>query len=168
MITKPPYHNSWLDKYIALVDEDDLITGFKNQTPESLQFYAQLTEEQLLHRYAEGKWNIKEIVLHLIDTERVFGYRALRFARADKTELPGYDENLFAENSFATERSIGSLLEEYAIVRTATVALFSNFKPEVLNNRGMANGFEMSVSALGFAILGHEKHHLQIVRERYL
>jgi hypothetical protein len=168
MISKPTTPNGWLDKYMELVTEEDLITGFKNQTPQTLQFLSSLTEEQLLYRYAEGKWNIKEIILHIIDTERVFSYRALRFARFDKTELPGYDENLFASNSKATDRSIRSLLEEYAVVRTATVALFSNFDPSVLENRGMANGFEMSVAALGFAALGHERHHLQIIEERYL
>lgn len=168
MITKPTSANGWLDKYLNLVTEDDLIAGFKNQTPESLQFYSQLTEEQLHYRYAEGKWNIKEILLHTIDTERIFCYRALRFARFDKTELPGYDENLFASNSNATGRNIRSLLEEYAVVRTATVALFSNLDASVLDNRGIANGVDMSVAALGFAILGHERHHLRIIQERYL
>jgi uncharacterized damage-inducible protein DinB len=168
MISKPTGSNGWLDKYMNLVTEEDLITGFKNQTGQSLQFFSGLTEEQLLHRYAEGKWNIKEIILHLIDTERIFSYRALRFARFDKTELPGYDENLYASNSKATERSIRSLLEEYAVVRTATVALFSNLDSSVLENKGVANGVEMSVSALGFAILGHERHHLKIIEERYL
>ncbi len=168
MISKPSSVNGWLDKYIALVSEQDLITGFKNQTPESLQFYSSLTEEQLLYRYAEGKWNIKEIILHTIDTERVFGYRALRFARFDKTELPGYDHDDYVLKSNASERSIRSLLEEYAVARTATVALFSNFEASTMDNRGVANGVEMCVSALGFSILGHERHHLKIVRERYL
>src|SRR5690606_4823805 len=102
----------------------------------SLKLFSSLTEEQLAFRYAEGKWNIKEIIVHLMDTERVFAYRALRFARNDKTELPGYDENLFAQNSFAFDRSIRSLLEEYIVVRIATVALFSYFDAGVLENRG--------------------------------
>lgn len=168
MISKPTSANGWLDKYIELVTEEDLITGFKNQTPESLQFYSQLSEEQLLYRYAEGKWNIKEIILHTIDTERVFSYRALRFARFDKTELAGYDHNDYVIQSKASDRSIRSLLEEYAVVRTATVALFSNLEPAVMDNRGVANGVEMCVSALGFSILGHERHHLRIIHERYL
>jgi len=168
MITKPQSSNGWLDKYIALVPENNLIEGLKKQTEISLQLYSSLSEEQLLFRYAEDKWNIKEIIVHLMDTERVFGYRALRFSRNDKTELPGYDENLFAQNSYATERSIGSLIEEYVVVRTSTVALFSNLKPETLENRGIANGIDMCGAALGSSILGHEIHHISIIHERYL
>lgn len=168
MITKPQSSNGWLDKYIELVDENNLIEGLKKQTEVSLELYSSLNEEQLLFRYADGKWNIKEIILHTLDTERVFCYRALRFARKDETELPGYDENLFAANSYATERTIGSLLEEYVVVRTATVALFSNMQPKTLEYRGVANKINMSVAALGFAILGHERHHIQIIHERYL
>ncbi|HEY8405009.1 MAG TPA: DinB family protein [Flavobacteriales bacterium] len=168
MIKKPTSSNGWLDQYLDLVTEDDLITGFKNQTSESLEFFSGLTEEQLLYRYEEGKWNIKELLVHMMDAERVFCYRALRFARYDQTVLAGYSHNDYVMNSKASERSIRSLLEEYAVVRTATVALFSNFAPEVLDNRGVANGVDMCVAAIGFAILGHERHHLQVIREKYL
>ncbi len=168
MIRKPKTGNGWVDRYIALVPEDLLLEGLKRQTQESLSLFSSLSEDQLLFRYAEGKWTIKEMLLHLIDTERIFTYRALAFARKDTTSLPGYDENIYAANSHANERDIKNLLEEYIVVRTCTVATFSGFPISSLNNRGIANNVEMSVSSIGFAILGHEMHHINVINERYL
>lgn len=168
MIQKPDGPNGWLDNYIHKVDTDNLLEGLKKQTQETLELCASLSDELADYRYAEGKWSVRDILLHLIDAERVFAYRALRFSRNDKTELPGFDEGLWVEHAHASERSMKSLLEEYIVTRTATVALFSNFTQEMLAMRGKANGVEMSVAALGFGILGHEVHHVTIIRERYL
>lgn len=168
MITRPTSKNGWIDEYLTLVPEQELLAGFKDQTPRSLELFHSLSEEQLLFRYDEGKWNIKEIIVHIMDTERVFCYRALRFARNDKTELAGFDHDIFTENSLATERSLGSMLEEYAVVRTATVAMFNNFDPSVLTNRGVVGGTEMAVDAIGYFILGHERRHVNVILERYL
>jgi len=168
MIAKPTTLPDWAQTYLAHVPETELISGFKNQTPITLNFFAHLNDDQLDYRYAEGKWNLREILLHIIDTERVFCYRAMCFARKDKTPLPGFDENAYVANSNANSRSIRSLLEEYAVVRTATVALFTGFSPEVMDQTGIANGKEISVAALGFIALGHERHHLKVIEERYL
>jgi hypothetical protein len=168
MIVKPNSQNGWLDNYIKKVEDEFLLEGFKRQTAETLHLFSELTEEQVNYRYAEGKWSIKEILLHLIDCERIFAYRALTFARGDQAALPGFDENEYVINSHIETRDIKSLVEEYIIVRTSTVSLFAGFHPDVLNNRGTANKIEMSVSALGFAILGHEIHHIGVIRERYL
>ncbi len=168
MISKPKPGNGWLDRYIAEVPEDLLLEGFKRQTAETLSLFSSLTENQLNFRYAENKWTIKEIIVHLMDVERLFSYRALAFARKDQTHLPAFNEDEYAKNSFASERSQQSLMEEYIVVRTATVALFANFSPETLEFRGIANNIDMSVSAIGFATLGHEIHHIGVIRLKYL
>jgi uncharacterized damage-inducible protein DinB len=120
------------------------------------------------YQYALGKWTIKDILQHLIDSERIFAYRALRFARKDATPLPGFTEDDFANEAGGSERSIRDLLTELAIVRESTLALFRTFSDEVLKRRGEASGTEMSVRALGFVIIGHQNHHQRIFEERYL
>lgn len=120
------------------------------------------------YRYAEGKWTIKDILQHLIDSERVFAYRALRFARKDFTPLPGFEENDYAITSEGSKRSIRDLLTELAIVRESTLCLFRTFSEDTLMLKGVASGREMSVRALGFIIIGHQNHHQRIFEERYL
>jgi hypothetical protein len=120
------------------------------------------------YRYAEGKWTIKDIVQHLIDSERVFAYRAMRFARHDSTELPGFDENEYAASSSTERRSLSDLLEEHDAVRQATERMFESFSPDMLVRRGIANGNPFSVRALGWIIAGHAVHHAGVIRERYL
>lgn len=120
------------------------------------------------YRYAEGKWTIKDILQHLIDCERIFAYRALRFARQDSTELPGFDENDYAASSSTERRSIADLLDEHDMVRTATEKLFESFSPDMLLRQGKANGQNVSVRALGWIIAGHAVHHAAVIRERYL
>lgn len=127
-----------------------------------------LSPQQIDFRYAEGKWSVKEILQHLIDAERIFSYRALRFARFDKTDLPGYDENLFAANSYCDERDFKTMLEEFNIVRQSSVMLFKSFNEMALLNKATCNNNQMSVRAIGFAISGHQLHHLQVIKERYL
>jgi uncharacterized damage-inducible protein DinB len=120
------------------------------------------------YQYAEGKWTIKEIIQHLIDSERVFSYRALRISRNDKTPLPGFDENDYVSNSNGKERSLQSLLTEMAVVRQATLSLFNSFSQEQLTKIGIASNKEVSVRAIGFIIIGHQKHHQKVFSERYL
>ena len=130
---------------------------------------APLTEEQGLYRYADGKWTIKEVVQHLIDAERVFAYRALRFARKDSTSLAGFDENHYAAVSGANARTLQELLAEFAVVRASTFALLQSFPDEsVFLQCGEASGKSVSVRALAHIIAGHELHHLAVLRERYL
>jgi len=120
------------------------------------------------HRYAPGKWSIKEVVQHVIDSERVFVYRALRFARNDRTPLPGFDENDYAPASEAGRRSMDDLLHESATVRASTLALYGSFTADMLERRGAANNNTISVLALGWIIAGHAAHHLRIIHQRYL
>ncbi|MDX9751631.1 MAG: DinB family protein [Flavobacteriales bacterium] len=120
------------------------------------------------HRYAPGKWSIKEVVQHVIDAERVFAYRALRFARQDTTALPGFDEDAYAPASEAGRRSLEDLVAEAARLRLSSIDLFGGFTPEMLMRRGTASGQAISVRALGWVIAGHAAHHLAIIHQRYL
>ncbi|WP_299819073.1 DinB family protein [uncultured Pontibacter sp.] len=154
--------------YIKEAKADDLIEGLTASYSYIAGLMQGLAEEQLLHRYAPGKWSIKELLVHMLDAERIFSYRALRFARQDRTALPGFDENAYVSPSKADTRDINSILAEYTAVRTATIELFKSFDEEALNQKGIGSGSEISVRAIGYTILGHEIHHLRILRERYL
>lgn len=160
----PEYHRL----YIGKVTETDLMTALDNSAKDFEKFVRSMGPSKLNFRYAEGKWTIKEIVQHVSDTERVFAYRALRFARNDKTELPGFNENDYTAETNAGERTVDSLLEEYLAVRKATVALFNSLTEKMLNRSGIASGKKISVRAIGFVIAGHTIHHQQVIKERYL
>ena len=133
-----------------------------------MDFYTSLPEEKADHRYAEGKWSIKELLLHMIDAERIFGYRALRIARKDQTPLPGFDENSYTPASKASGRTLQSLKDEFAAVRKATDILLSTFDEEQLSQRGTASNHPVTANAIAFIIFGHLIHHKQILEERYL
>ena len=120
------------------------------------------------YRYAPGKWSIAELLLHIIDAERVFQYRALRIGRGDRTDLPGFDQDLFVNNSEAAHRTLDSLREEYNAVRLSSLLLFQSFTKVQLLSEGSADGQGVSVRALGFMICGHQKHHEEILKSRYL
>jgi hypothetical protein len=157
------YHN-----YIKQVPDNDLMIAFKTQTPAVIDFLKNLPIEKVDYAYVPGKWTIKEVLQHLIDAERVFCYRALRFARKDPTPLPGFDENLFAKNSNAASRSWSDLLEEFTAVRKATEWLYGSFDEEQLNAAGLSNNHSNYVLAFGYISVGHSLHHMKIIRERYL
>lgn len=118
--------------------------------------------------YAQGKWTIAEVLIHLMDTERIFQYRALRFARNDKTELQGFDQDSYVPESQAPNRSRNDILEEFIAIRKSSIALFASLNDEMLLRSGLASGAKMSVRALGFVICGHQVHHFNILQERYL
>ncbi|WP_076420286.1 DinB family protein [Pontibacter lucknowensis] len=164
----PAEYDEFFNSYIGNANTDDLLSALAASEEYIVNFMLSLKEQQLNHRYQPGKWSIKEMLVHMADTERIFAYRALCFARNDKKELPGFDENAYAENSKADTRQITSILAEYAAVRQATIELFKGFDDEMLNHTGIASGRRVSVRALGFAILGHEIHHLNIIKQRYL
>ncbi|EKF56039.1 hypothetical protein I215_03810 [Galbibacter marinus] len=160
----PDYFN----KYIVPLGSVNLIEGL-NQSKDSFLIYMQTIEEQRYnYSYQQGKWSIAEVVQHLTDTERVFQYRAFHFARNPESELLGYDHELFAQNAKRSLNSKSSLLEQYESVRNSSVKLFESFSNEELLNRGILIGQYASVGALGFFILGHQKHHLDILKNRYL
>jgi hypothetical protein len=155
--------------YIKKLDEGELLeTAFRDHPSVFVSFLQQVPEEKWGYRYAPGKWSIREVVQHVIDAERVFCYRALSFARKDKTPLPGFDENVYALSSGADNRSKNSLLEELAAVQKASALLFGSFNKEQMEEDGVANGKKIYVKAIGFIIAGHSLHHQQILKERYL
>ena len=160
-------HLPYYGKYIALVPGDDAMPTLSSHIESWAPALRKLTDAQALHRYAPGKWSVKEVLGHVADGERVFTYRALRFARADATPLPGFDENMWVPNSGADQRPIADLADELRAVRAATVALFRSFDNEMLIRRGDANGAAISVRALAWICAGHAIHHHTLLRERY-
>ena len=162
--TYPPY----FENYISLVKEDELKGAFKNQQDMVSNYFETIPEEKTNSGYAEGKWSLKELLQHIIDTERIFNYRALAFARKETASLPGFDENLYAANSNANTRSWKSLCDELRAVRISTEILYDSFTEEALMNIGMANNKAMTVLAMGFTTIGHINHHKRIIEERYL
>ena len=157
------YHN-----YISLVMEADLAEAFDQQSASFIRFLETIPPDKYDYRYAEGKWTIKEVLQHLIDAERIFSYRALRFARKDSTPLPGFDENLFAVHSKADTRSWDKLVEEFKVVRRSSQLLFNSFDEEQLQSDGISSNSSNYVLAIGFIIIGHAMHHQKIIKDRYL
>jgi uncharacterized damage-inducible protein DinB len=158
----------YIQRYLDLIPSENWLEELKRTEEKTVGIYSKLSEEQSLFAYAEGKWTLKELLLHLSDTERVFQYRILAFARGDKNELPGFDEELYADQSFANERSLDSLLKEYQLIRKSSQILLETLKPSALKNAGTANGNQISVETIGKLIVGHNVHHLNIIGERYL
>jgi uncharacterized damage-inducible protein DinB len=169
-ITRPESgeYSSYNARYIDKVQSGDLFAVMQATHRETQTLIGSLSDEQLQYRYAEGKWTIKDIVGHLIDAERIFAYRALRFARKDATELAGFEENDYVPTSNANDRSIHDLLAEFTVVRAATLSLLKSFTDEMLVRSGMVNGNAISVRALAYIIGGHEIHHLAVIKERYI
>lgn len=161
--TYPVYYST----YINAVPENDLILALQNNRKALDALILELMGKAD-YRYAEGKWTVKEVLLHIIDTERIFAYRALTFARGDKNVLPGYDENEYAKYYSADKRTLQQVYAELKVVRDATIHLFQSFDKEALLRSGIANGNPISVTALGYAIGGHANHHFKVIKERYL
>ena len=157
----------YIQRYLDLIPSQNWTEEMKISGTKTLEIYDSLTPEQAEYAYAEGKWTLKELLQHLIDAERIFAYRALRFARQDKTELPGWDEEFYAKH-YSKERSLKSLMDEFDAVRKSSVLFFENLNSEQLAESGVANGNEISVENLGKLVVGHNIHHLNIIRERYL
>jgi uncharacterized damage-inducible protein DinB len=160
---------SFYETYIAQVtNEYTLIEELEIALHRFIKFVQNLPMDKFDYRYDEGKWTIKDIIQHIIDAERIFAYRALRFARNDKTDLPGFEENDYVDQANANKRSIMDLLTELSAVRHTTIMLFKTFSEQQLLNSGTANKNSMSVRALGFVIIGHQNHHQKVFEERYL
>jgi len=161
-------YGEYYANYISLVKEDDVHTALTNSISHSKEFWNSLSEEQGNFRYAENKWSVKELLQHIIDTERIFSYRALAFARGETSAIPGYNENEYADASLADERKLSDLVQELSVVRQSTLLLFSSFSSENLDKIGKASDSPLSARAAGFIIVGHEIHHTNVVSERYL
>lgn len=158
----------YIQRYLDLVPSGDWVKELQTSGEKTIAVYSKLSEEQSHFTYAEGKWTLKELLLHLSDTERIFQYRILAIARGDKNELPGFDEELYASQSFANERHLDSLLEEYQLIRTSSRILLETMNPSALTNIGTANGNQIAAETIGKLIVGHNLHHLNIIEERYL
>lgn len=155
--------------YVKLVPEgQNPLEQLRGQSALLKELLAYLTDEQALSRYAPGKWSIKESLVHMIDTERIFAYRALRIGRGDQTPIPGFEQDDYVPNSGADARSLANIWHEYDTVRAATLSLFDSFTPGVYERSGVASGHTLSVRALAHMIPGHEAHHIAIFRDRYL
>ncbi len=154
-------------RYIDKVAGEDITDQLASQLHEVEKLLEPVTDRAALARYAEGKWSIKEIIGHLIDTERIFAYRLLRIARGDSTPLPGFDENAYNPEGQFDERPIAMLLAEFRSVRQSTSALFEGLPAQAWERRGIANGQPISARALAYIIVGHVFHHLGVLRDRY-
>lgn len=161
-------YNIYYAGYIALLDEIPLLQAISSGLTKTAIFFDNFPSGKWDYRYMEGKWTPKDILQHLIDTERIFAYRALNIARNRDSLLPGFDENLFAKSAGASFKTAVSLKEDYLAVRNASVSLFKSFSNFELCQIGIASEKPISVRALGFLICGHEIHHLNILKERYL
>lgn len=159
---------AYFQRYVELVKDMDLIDALRYAEEQVQQILAEIPEDKGNYRYADGKWTIKEVLNHIMDVERVFAYRALRFSRNDQTPLPPFEENDYAPQANAHGRSITELKEEMRRLRETTIDLFRSFTPEMLQREGIASNKKISVLNLGYVTAGHDLHHLNILRERYL
>ena len=154
--------------YISRVPDGDVLEMLARPIEETCDVLAGIGDELASFRYAAGKWNIKEIIGHLCDTERVFSYRALRFARNDETPLPGFEQDDYVAGGGFDSRTIADVLSEFRAVRSASIALFESFDGSALARKGTASGFELTVRSVPFIIAGHQLHHMDVIKERYV
>jgi len=160
----PPYYQ----KYINLVKSDNILRALDEQKILIQMLVSEITDDKEEYRYAPGKWTPKEIIGHIIDTERIFAYRALCFSRKDKTPLPAFDENIYVSNANFNKRTLYDLAHTFGVVRESNISLFKHFDEEALNQIGNANGMEVSVRAILFMIAGHCQHHVNFMKINYL
>ena len=154
--------------YIKQIEETDLLQALRISGHRMVEVVHSIPVAKQDYRYADGKWSVRELLCHVIDAERIFTYRALRFGRNDKTQLEGFEENDYATQANAHNRSLSSIADEMARLRGSTIDLYQSFSPEMIMRKGIANKNEISVMALGFIIAGHETHHRKVLLERYL
>jgi hypothetical protein len=165
---EPNEYDAYYHKYISLVPESDIRDAFSTQPGELRNALAGLPEEKGSFAYAEGKWTIKEVLSHLIDGERIFAYRMLRISRGDETPIEGFEQEGYIENSNAGNRPFADLLDEFELSRKANVLMLNNLDAAALSRMGTASGLPISVRALANICIGHVRHHLAILEERYL
>lgn len=165
---EPGEYSQYYHGYIQSVKEDDIFAVLSRQPAELKALLKGLSEKQCETGYAPGKWSIKELLCHIIDTERVFAYRALRFSRKDRTPLAGFEQDDYVKASMANDRAIASLINEFEHLRLANIELFSSFNNTTIHRTGEANHNEVSIRALIWITAGHAAHHFRILKEKYL
>lgn len=158
----------YIQRYLQLIPSSDWLAEMRDSADQTVSIYKELSEQQGNFAYAENKWTLKEVLQHIIDAEIIYSYRALRFARRDKTFLPGWDEVSYGETYELTNRSVSSLIDEFEAVRKSTLLFFENLNESQLSASGIANDNEISVKLLGELTVGHNIHHLNVIRERYI
>ncbi|NND95174.1 MAG: DinB family protein [Flavobacteriales bacterium] len=163
MEVQPEFYNPYLDN----VPPDDVASSLELNLSEMSEVFSQMTEDKSKYRYAEGKWSLRELLGHMIDSERVFMYRAMCFSRGEKQALPGFDENGYASNSNADNRPIERLWIEFETLRISTLQLFQSMDKSMLEAVGTMSGNRNSVNSIGRIIVGHCRHHLRVIKERY-
>lgn len=169
-MTRPEEHEypGYYEPFIGLTKTADIVQELEKEGHNIVKFLLTIPEEKGDYRYHPDKWSLKEVLAHIIDTERIFNYRALCFSRGEINPLPGFDENMYAENCGAAARTLNSLTEEFLCVRRSTVELYKNLSPAMMLKKGTANEKQISVRAIAHITCGHGLHHLQMIRERYL
>jgi hypothetical protein len=167
MRPKPGDCSDYYNNYVKLVEGEDIIKALYEQNKITQDILNSFSEHKGNYRYADGKWTVKEVVGHLIDTERVFAYRALCIARGDKKSLPGFEQDDYVNEGNFNRRELFDLNYEFRLLRESNLLLFKSFSPEMLRRKGFANESSISVLAILFIIAGHEKHHMNILKERY-
>jgi len=153
--------------YVALVPETDVLSVLEEQRDVFRRFAAAVPADRERHRYAEGKWSIREVAGHIVDAERVFGYRAFAISRGERAPLPSFDENDYVRESGYEDVPLGDVVDELVVVRDANLAVLRRLPADALGRLGTASGKPVSVRALAFIMAGHPRHHLEILRERY-
>ncbi|RPD41027.1 DinB family protein [Chitinophaga barathri] len=161
-------YGAFYETYVSKVKEDDIYDAFKRHSAEVLDFFENIPHQKLNYAYGTGKWTIRQVLQHLIDAERIFAYRALRFARKDYTPLSPFDENEYAVEARVDHREWIDMVEEFQLVRLSSEHLFKSLNEEELKRSGIASGVPVSVLSLGYILIGHAIHHMGIVKERYL
>lgn len=161
-------YGDYYKNYINQCRGKTLLKQLHDGKSELLNLLSPLPKEKTLYRYDEGKWSIRQVIGHMTDTERIMAFRALAFSRGEHQPIPGYDHDAYVHQANFDDRSAVDLLKEYEANRNSTIHLFSSFTPEMMTKRGTASNVEFTVRALGFIICGHEIHHINVFKERYL
>ncbi len=161
-------YDAYYERYVSLVTDEDIIAALEKQPAELKDLFANVPEDRGTFAYEEGKWTLKEVLSHLIDGERIFGYRVLRISRGDETPTEGFEQDGYIENSNANNRCFAELLEEFELQRRSNVLLIKNLSDDGTRRMGTASGLVISVRGLVYIMAGHVRHHLSILNDRYL
>lgn len=163
----PGEYSPGFARYVDLVPEEDIVSAMERQSSEMQKVLSGIDDVRAAHRYADEKWTVREVIGHIIDTERILSYRGLCIARGEQQPLPGFDENDYNRHAGYESWKIGDVAEEYALVRRSNIVLYKNLSAEAWERIGSAAGHPLSVLATAFVIVGHERHHLRVLKERY-
>ena len=165
---EPAEYDPYYERYISLVKTDDIVATLQKQAQETRDLLSKISAEKAEFRYAPGKWSLKEVLGHVNDTERIMSYRVLRIARGDQTPIEGFEQDDYVAAGKFARRTTDDLLQEFMMIRNATIQLIRHLDPESAERRGTANQKQISARAIIYVIAGHELHHRKILQEKYL